>query len=718
MRLSQDQISVLQNIKADKLFPALLTQDEKKKIKAKRKKPVAEKTKKVKVEDTKSADVPHTGEIMELGVDFDLKSLVNSCIDPKTGKMRELVDTRSLPEAKNFYDFCYRILGSDIHPPWAVQMWLASMALGEVCPRCTKPKYMDVFQIDKKMSSKDLNSKNRMTFLEHGVCPRCGATRKEILNNKELPNYDQAVFILGQRSGKSTTAAIMAAYVLHRYLMYPVLSSMTDSMQASTELVFIFCSLTYQKAYDVLWTPFKNIVTNAQWFKAYYQLLDQYKEQYGKDLYVKGESVLAFANKNIKCYPVGPTASRLRGNTAIMTLLDELGLFPLPKPDEVVDENDTNRRASADEAYTSLTNSLTTVEAARNELIQRGFNDAPPCLMLSVSSPVSKRDKVMRLFADSKTNPFIFAARMATWQVNPHLEITSGPIASAFATSERKALRDFGAQPAEGAAPYFPEESVIACFCGRPNSHTLQYQYDDKNHFVWGTVRKVNQCNEPTVMALDAGLVNNSFAIAVVSYNQQTHKTETVCVLEVIAKDNNVVNFENLYRAVILPLCEQLNVCLVIADRWNSVDHLHRIRNDRGMRQGKPITHVKQYSLKVKDFEAVRAMMANHTVTSPAISKEWRQKILDGQIGDYKTDLFGRPVEHFFLQLLTVNDLGPGLCPSKAEGLTDDIARAWILAVATINREKVMELVDNNRRFVKSTSATYGKGIFVLGRSF
>ena len=717
MRLDQEKLDILQKIKADKLFPSLLTSDEKKKIKTKRKVKKVATVKKV-ADDTHSADVPSTKEILSTGVDFDLKNLVKSSIDSKTGKMRELVDTRSLPEAKNFYDYCYRILGSDIHPPWAIQMWLATMALGEVCPRCTNPKYMDVFQIDKKMSSKDLNSKKRMTFLEHGVCPRCGATRKEILENNELPNYDQAVFILGQRSGKSTTAAIMASYVLHRYLMYPVLSSMTDSMQASTELVFIFCSLTYQKAYDVLWTPFKNIINTAQWFKSYFQLLDQYKEQFGKELYVKGESVISFANKNIKCYPVGPTASRLRGNTAIMTVLDELGLFPLPRFDEVVDENDTNRRASADEAYTSLTNSLTTVEAARNELIRKGFNDAPPCLMLSVSSPVSKRDKVMRLYADSKTNPYIFAVRMATWQVNPHLEITSGPIASAFKTSERKALRDFGAQPAEGAAPYFPEEVVTQCFVGRPNSHTLQYQYDEANHFVWGTVRSVNQYRGPTVMALDAGLVNNSFAIAVVGYNEKTHQTETVCVLEVIANDNNMVNFENLYRFVILPLCEQLNVCLVVADRWNSIDHLHRIRSDRGLRQGKPITYVKQYSLKVKDFEAVRALMSNHSVLCPAISKEWQKKILDGQIGDYKRELFGRPVEHFFMQLLTVNDLGPGLCPSKAEGLTDDIARAWILAVSTINKEKVVELIDHNRKFIQSTKSAFGRGVVAVGRSF
>ena len=70
------------------------------------------------------------------------------------------------------------------------------------------------------------------------------------------------------------------------------------------------------------------------------------------------------------------------------------------------------------------------------------------------------------------------------------------------------------------------------------------------------------------------------------------------------------------------------------------------------------------------------------------------------------------------MQLIMVNDLGPGLCPGKAEGLTDDIARAWVLAVATINKEKVMELVDANRKFVKSSRSTYGRGAVVIGRSF
>lgn len=714
--LDQKKLKTLKSIKADKLFPDFLSDEDKRQIRRLRSKSKRTTEQKAEQEQPKRS----VKEVMAMSPEtFDLQSMVNDLIDPKTGKMRELVDTRGLPEAKNFFDYCYRILGSDIHAPWSVQMWLALMSFGEVCPRCTNPKYLDVHNIDKTLPSKKLISSKRMTLLEHGVCPHCGATKKELLESGELNYVNQAVFVLGQRSGKSSTAAVMASYVLHRYLMYPMLASMTNSMQASTELVMIFCSLSYDKAYSVLWTPFKNIIDSAQWFKSYFSLLDSYKEQTGKELYINSKSILAFANKNIRCYPTGPKASALRGNTSVMTLLDELGLFPLPDPTKEVSEDDTNRRADSDEAYTSLLNSLATVGAAQKELIWKGHYDAPPCLMLSVSSPISKRDKVMRLYEESKTNPFIFGCQLPTWSVNPYLEKDSPLIASAFKADQRKALRDFGATPTETASPYFDPLTVTKCFVGRPNSHQLIYQYNkiQDQYFVYGSVRQINQYIEPTVMALDAGLVNNSFAIAVVGYNEQTHKTETVCVLEVIARDGNTIDFEKVYSQIILPLAKDLNTCFVVADRWNSADHLHRIRTDRGMRRNKPVTYAKQYSLKIKDFEAVKAMMNNGSVICPKLKPELAQKILNGQIADYKTELIEKPVENLYLELLTVTDYGPTLCPGKAEGFTDDIARAWVLAVATINKEKVNELVNSVRPFVSRVSGSMGAGVYIAGRS-
>lgn len=698
-------LSKLSKIRADKLFPEFLSEEDKRQISL------------IRAKSKRRHEELHEGEDRRANIisegEFNLQSIVGDLIDPKTGKMRELVDTRDLAEAKNFYDYCYRILGSDIHAPWAVQMWLAAMSLGEVCPKCTNPKYLDVRNIDKSLDSRSLNHPKRMTFLEHGVCPRCGATKRDLIQSGLMPTINQAVWTLGQRSGKSSTAAVVASYVLHRYLMYPLLASMTTSMQASTELVMIFCSLSYDKAVGVLWTPFKNIIDQSQWYKSYFALLDTYGQQYGKELYTNSKSLLAFGNKNIRCYPTGPKASALRGNTSIMTLMDELGLFPLPDPGREVSEDDTNRRADSDEAYTSLLNSLATVGAAQKELITKGNFDAPPCLMLSVSSPISKRDKVMRLLEESKTNPYIFGAQLATWEVNPFLDRDSPLIASAFAANERRALRDFGAIPTETSSPFFDDNVIDLLFTGRPNSHVMQYVYS--NGYVWGKIRQVNQYDQPTVIALDAGLVNNSFAIVAVGYDKESQTTQTVCALEVMATGSQIIDFQQVYSEIILPLAQALNCVLVVADRWNSVDHLHRIRADRGERNKKPITQGKQYSLKLKDFEAVRTMIQNKTVTCPRLNQELEKKIKSGTIADYKKELIEHPIEHLALQFLTVTDMGK-LCPGKAEGYTDDILRAWVLAVTIINKEKVQELIDRERPYCRRQNI--GLGVAFARRSF
>jgi hypothetical protein len=273
-------------------------------------------------------------------------------------------------------------------------------------------------------------------------------------------------------------------------------------------------------------------------------------------------------------------------------------------------------------------------------------------------------------------------------------------------------MRDFGACPVDTSHPYFDYDVIPTIFSGRPNSHLLTYKYDGE--YVWGVIRQINRYDKPTVMALDAGLVNNSFAIAVVGYDFTQSKVETVCLLEIMAYDGYTVNFEETYKNVILPLATQLNTCLVVADRWNSVDHLHRIKSDRGLRNKRPVTYSKQYSVKPKDFAFVKTLMSNHMITVPPIRKDREKVLMEGQIGDYKKELIEKPVEHFMLQLATVTDYGASLCPGKAEGLTDDLCRAWVLAVSVLNKDTVMDLVKENEKYIRKSSL--GIGISILPR--
>ena len=907
--------------------------------------------------------------------DLDYKEFLDSLLDPLTGTVRDFrIDDSRLPVAKNFYDYCFNILGSDANPPWARQMIEAVRFLGEYCPKCSNPEYIDPSKVSKKFPSIDLKHPKRIVFLENGVCPVCGATKHQLIAEGYLPPYTQGVFVWGQRclahntwvmsdegfskigdliqkkcnhaytygdfspmvvpvyngtefetssdgfritqkdnlyricladggviectemhplrteskqwmrairikeltdnrdfikltgvlgshvytdestpkykpsldsalgiarqgtlygvrmllaqfvkgqnsygvgfeedaqlvravlmnagircqiddnppnydydyrifidpedyilleksggpfkcdlksvfpyrlyystvikvtvndtadwafdfcmpkthrflangmvnhnSGKSSTAATIASYTLHRYLKYPMLAELSKSMQRSTQLVGIFCSLTFQKAVDVLWTPFKNIVDTSNWFQEYFGLLTDYENKTGNKLLLNSAQKLAVGNKNLFCFPTGPKASTLRGNTSFMCFLDELGLFPLKSPDGD-NEEDVNRRCSADEAYKSLVNSLLTVTSAIEDIRRMGYNSAPPAYMLSVSSPISNRDKVMRLLHDSERDNTIFPSHLPTWEINPTLERTSSIIASRFLNDPQGAMRDFGAQPVDSSQSFFSSDQVKPLFSGLGVTHRLSQKFDEK--YLWGAITKLRACPYPTVMSLDAGYSNNSFAVSVMHYDQKRERAVVDCVAEVMPMQGKVVNFDRMYKTVILPLARELNVCYVAADQWNSIDLLHRLETDLGkLPNGESRIKTKKYSLTRSDFEAMRMAIANGSIEFPALTDKVKEEVSSNTIHDYKSQLMGKPVEHLLLQFETVVDMGVGLCPDKAPDLTDDLLRTVVLGLSRLYTSEVTKRIEKMSTFVTKDNRVAMPMPVVIGRS-
>lgn len=521
--------------------------------------------------------------------------------------------------------------------------------------------------------------------------------------------------IVNHNSGKSSTAAEIAAYTLHRYMKYPMLAELSPYMQKSTQLTGIFCSLTFKKALEVLWTPFKNIVDSSQWFKDYFDLLENYRLKTGNKLLYNSATKLAIGNKNLYCFPTGPTASTLRGNTSFMCFLDELGLFP-PGTNEEVDD-DVNRRASPDEAYTSLLNSLATVTSTVDKLRSDGYNSAPPSFMLSVSSPISNRDKIMRLLKQSETDSSIYGIQLPTWEVNPTLERSSNLIASAFKANPVRALRDFGAQPTDASMAFFDGKRAAKLFVGPPSTHQLIQRSDE--YETWGELKKLSAIQYPSIMSLDAGYSNNSFSVSVLYYDFAKNKTVLACSLECMPIQGKVINFNKMYHNVILPLAKDLNVCYICADRWNSIDLLHRLREDMGLAPNKKsFVRGDFYSLKRSDFDAVKASLSNDTIIFPFMQKSDIESTLNKAVDDYRTEFFGKPLEHLLLQFATVVDIGPALCPDKAPGLTDDILRTVILGLTKIHSEKVSNRLSEFRQYIKAENAVAMPMPIVSGRSF
>lgn len=624
--------------------------------------------------------------------EFDIVKIMADSVDPDTGLLRDLrIDDRDLASAKNFYDFSLVMLKEDMKPPWMMQMWTGVMMFGEVCPCCSDKRWLNlewlIENVDRATPSKEI--KQGMKLLRHGVCPKCKRTKGDLYMNHGLRNYTELVNCLGQRSGKSSSAAFYTAYLLHRWLKFPRLADMSPSMQKSTELTGTVVGLTASRA-TTIWTPFTNIINDSQWFKDYDDMLMHFSKQYGIELVRKRSEYFKYFNKGIKFYFTGPRGETLRGDTRVVALIDELGLFPLPQAD---DDEAVDKRANADEAHKSLSNSLATVQAAQTLLLKQGLN-CPPALMMGVSSPMSIRDKMMRRLADAKTDEgqkYILGVRLPTWKINPALERTSAVIALAYATNHEKAERDWGANPPIISDTYMKASQIQPVIFSQKMSHTLKYCYDQPG-YIYGTVDRAYSPKYPSVVCLDAGLSNNSFSLVGAHFDTVQQKVVVTTIIEIMTHDNRKVDFNKVYLNVILPIMKDLNCVVLLADQWQSEDILSRAKQDMGTANigGKivPRCVTKKFSPRRANFDSLVAMIENLSMVMPFLSAEDYKDVCESQI-DYKT-LNGKPVKHLLLQMLTVTDGGVGRCPEKGSGFTDDIFRALVL-VGLIHHEKIME---------------------------
>lgn len=651
--------------------------------------------------------------------DFNIVKLMEESEDPDTGLIRDLkIDDRDLKSARNYWDYCYNIIGKDAHPPWLIQMWIAVMLFAEVCPVCSDKRWLNleyvVDKIDRSMSSELLPE--HMVLLKNGTCPKCKRHKYELINEWGLHNYSELVNVLGQRSGKSSSAASMSSYVAHRYLKFPKMATLTNSMQKSTELTGTFVSLTFSKAEALLWTPFINLINESSWYTEFHAMLDHYGAKYGVELYRKKDLFIKYYHKGLKFYPTHPNGNILRGDTRILAVIDELGLFPLPSGDD--EEDEQSARANADEAHKSLTNSLVTVQAAAMVMLKQGFNP-PPALMMGVSSPISMRDKVMRLLADSRTpegSKYILGVNLPTWKVNPHIERDTPIIALAYARNPEKAERDFGANPPRVHSAFVPRSAIKYELFNQAMSHQLRYVYDQPG-FLYARLEPLKLGQKfPSIVCVDAGSVNNSFTLVAAHYNFDTSKTEVSTVLECMPHEGRRIDFNLIYQYVILPLCRETNAVALLADQWQSMDILHRAKADMGnLPDGKPRCLAKQYSPRRSDFDMLVSMMHNDNLLLPRLPEPQFKAVMEGEVYDFRT-LNGKPMQHLVLQMTTVRNLGEGKCPGKGEGFTDDTFRSLVL-VTKIHEPRVMDRLVEARKHGVGGAGRSNPTPVVLGRS-
>lgn len=363
--------------------------------------------------------------------------------------------------------------------------------------------------------------------------------------------------------------------------------------------------------------------------------------------------------------------------------VDELDFFD-------AEEGSDKVKMNGREVYISLDRSLMTIRGVWPDLIKRGLYGVPNAYMSNVSSPDHAMGTLTTHVDKNRNSRRILVFHAPTWEVNPRL--SRKKLNKYFVEDPIRANRDYGAVPPLTDSPFIEDSTAVDRLAGHVKNR-VKYEYvivkvKSAEGFVSRRAAKITnmmlpQKIEPSVMAIDAGFSNNSFALIIghryKAPNSETH-TFIVDVMVEIApvKGSFTLNYSAIANLIIYPLITAFNVRAVFADRWNSLKLLHDIEHKFDI-----VAEV--YSLKYKDMTLVRGYIEDKGVTIPSYTMPVEKRVTFSK-SEYPKNFQYKPVDHFYLQCLTVRDTGREV--TKGAKLTDDLWRAFALGVRWLSDDE------------------------------
>ncbi len=474
--------------------------------------------------------------------------------------------------------------------------------------------------------------------------------------------------IRSHNSGKSIVVAMISTYITHRILM----------MQKPTEIYNVgsnqmlhgtFVALTAGQAKDTLYEPYYGYILDSPWFKKYHTLMDHYQKMYGQVFYKIKDTYIQYRHRNLLVYFAGPDKRVLRGRTRVFGSVDEIGWFDNNKDSGKV-------KIDAGQVYIALERSLLTCRLAEERQINMGYDEALSAYFLNISSPSSVRDKICELVRLSEGSKKMLGLHKPTWEMNPNVTRDSDIVVEAYRVNPIDAERDYGANPPLSSNPFMTARAAIED-CLREVGRNLVvtkpkiYRAKDGDKFRYAEIEKIKPTTRPSVLAIDAGLTNNSFALSCGSLVDG--KPSIDLLIEIQPLPGIPLHYTLITDNVIKEVIEKRNVCVLLADRWNSVKLLQDMETYFDSLQVS-----KQYSVKYSDLWNLKAAIEAREISMPRMSKlKTIAEALNFNPDDYPRCFEGLPVEHMVLQMLTVQDTGKQVV--KGDNLTDDLWRASVL---------------------------------------
>ena len=610
--------------------------------------------------------------------------------DFKAGRVTDLLlDDRDIKKADNFVDFYYGEPGLDdasspVWTPFPKQIQAATNTLQEHCTntpgrfQCTDMSYVQ--NIPTAASIDEIRSK--ITFLKHGKCPTCGKTRLDQWNEKNQ-RKDLLAMAIGQRAGKDRCIALIGAYLHHGYLTLRNLSK-AYLLGEGTNFFTTFTATTQTQALKATFGPFLAIVNTHPWFKKYHEMLGYSGQKAGRELFKIGQEGMAWPHHGLAVTVEAPNDKNLRGSAKIYGSITEVAYFYSNTKNAV--------KLDANQIFKAMNNSFGTIKMGYRKCVEAGLYDMPQYLFANASSPRANKDRIMTLVRTARTTPTMYAMHCSTFEFNP--DARESDYETERATDPAGYRTDILALPADAVQGFIKSRRLVSTMLDEDAVNgvackSVMIVAGAGLRMTSGKIRIRNTVDKetPKIMGIDAGLSFNSFAgvIAHVEMDEDEDTGEEIfytvvdAVFEVIPKQEMRINLRRIYDDVIRPLCEELNVKFVVADRWESTRFIDDLAEDLDI-QGH------QHKCSYSDFLFLRSAIDDKRIILPksevhVTSDAFKnvEHIFTIAESGYPYCFDEKPIAHLLYQLLTVEDIA-GKTVDKGENSTDDTFRSLVLA--------------------------------------
>ena len=590
------------------------------------------------------------------------------------------IDEGDVPKSPNLLDFCINKKFLNVLP-YPRQVEVGLMFFEEYCPDCSNPAWLFGDERDLDLFDQPMGEiLENVTRLEFGLCPKCGQNRNDFVKQGYFHNPYELAGCAGQRSGKSAVIAMIAAYVLHRYLCIPD-PIRTLGLLSSSQLYMSMTAISAGQAEASLWTPFKEYVDQAPWFVEYHKLLADTGERLGTELMHRPRTFLVYKHKRIACMYEAPNKRRLRGKTRFFTAIDEIGWMEADAAKQSV-------TMSADEISASLDNSLRTVRSMVETLREkRNLFNLPDGYACNISSPSDKNDRIMRSVRSARTNRKIYAYHYPTWEANPFISRAS--LQPEYDKSKMVAERDFGAVPPLANDPFIDNPNCVDLMIVPDHKHNLiqvkmEYNVDDfgnKTKYASVKVPHIDK-RKPRMLLVDAGEKRNHFAVMLMTWDTKLNRPRVDYVFDVPPEEGIPINFALMWEHCFKPLVSGLLIKHMFSDTWNSTDLVQKLRQHKVMSE--------QYTLKFMDLIEIAARLSSGELMLP--KPELPVEDLRMTYENPVEFVDGKPILGLILQMLTVRQVGRRV--TKPVNGEDDMFRALALGMFHIIRPEIKRIYE------------------------